>query len=869
MEAATNEPAGQAGNGGSTRAATSTNVAQNGHLGDEEDASYVQVPLRDSPLRHTPPSAQKILTSLNRSFFETAPHDFDEKSEALANFGDALESSAVLEHLLDRVEQIDLARDAVSNALANEVRHSSEALLSGMRQVQDLDLDSARTMLHVVAIRRRLRAVKRGFFEARLNVKHLSERRENRVGLTTIIARLVELKKLRDACYSVETPLSEAIAISLQTERQIRSGFDTSLQAVGSVLEGLNQRLLQLKGKLVHSLRVLLIGPQVNEDTFNEVLACLRAFEAPQGEYAKLFVQNWNAMIESFVGTNVDETLTFTSNKGPFGRMLDSCKAFSRSLVLLRDRTVLSPEEVASTKRDALSNLAKIAEEHLKSPLVRSQVMDDFSITISDAGRLVDRLDGLFGVEEQAAGEASVQVMTRTKIESSIRQRARIYAQQYQAEGFQAMRGLLWRELWVDVAGGDTEFAKQILNRLGVDMNLPPLVITATMASGVPRQVQRTLDLMRKLPSSAAGEAFLGLLRIVDLYLLAVLTVFVPATAFFESKRESRSAAKTYLLAAREALAEWLLPSSPRTLSTPSGSASGEGQVMSAEEEQNITPRLSEVDFVGDPSVSFELALVAAQSLDFLKTLLTVMEGPLSEPLPNVERAKMASKLFVDVPAVIDRVKALVHRAAAERISQQCRMPPMDHVYVGTDVNMVDGNAQMERFRETLFQMQIVFTELQTNPRLPDRAKAELWDESCACFFDKYLDAIASMERCSPMDRGNMILHLANFNESLTSLPQSKQMLASSQGRAQRARTRVDDFIKAFYYDKPQDLWDWMRRRKDDLEHKHYLSILRTGSVGQRAGQMSYVTDGNGTRAIGEWKDLTREFDKIMASLYN
>jgi hypothetical protein len=478
-------------------------------------------------------------------------------------------------------------------------------------------------------------------------------------------------------------------------------------------------------------------------------------------------------------------------------------------------------------------------------------------------------------------------------MESSIRLRARVYAQQYQAEGFQAMRGLLWRESWIDVAaapaskfGADddnVDFASAIFKRLGLATTVlqqrdKKFVFTATMASGLPRQVQRTLDLMRKLPTSASGEAFLGLLRIIDLYLLAICQVFIPRSDLYESKRQMRQACYLYMSGVKETLGEWLNAASPRRAvalrhhdSAPAPGSTVDSPTLPEDEEV----RLCEFEFLEDRERSFETCWVASESLEFLDVFIKALERPLSDPLPSVERGKIASKMFIEIPPVISQLSSLVKRSAVERLCIRVQFPDLAYVYYGDDNHDDSMAEQLEGFNDTMMEMQIVFQQIQSNPSLQDLSKCELWDETCALYLDKYINAISKLQKCSAIDRGNMIVHLASFWENLNQIPGSRALLSKAanasggMSNALKARNRVDDYIKAFYYDKPADLWDWMRRKREDFDPHQFAAIFETGLVGQSAGATSYLSTGNGsTRAIGGKKELRQEFDRVMTSIF-
>ena len=103
-------------------------------------------------------------------------------------------------------------------------------------------------------------------------------------------------------------------------------------------------------------------------------------------------------------------------------------------------------------------------------------------------------------------------------------------------------------------------------------------------------------------------------------------------------------------------------------------------------------------------------------------------------------------------------------------------------------------------------------------------------------------------------------------------------MLGKSQRKAQDARdqrcavkNRVDEFIKAFYFDKPEDLFQWMKKTKDEFEARHFMSIFETGLVGQSTSSTSYLSGGAGgsSRVVGGGrKEIKQEFDRLVTSFY-
>ena len=105
------------------------------------------------------------------------------------------------------------------------MRKSASGLLAGMRQVQDLDLDVARALLHVTSVRRRLAQAKHELCEQELKVVNLSKRRERLVRIQSSLQVLREVASMKRECDAVTTPLSEAIDKTIKTSNQLSSNY--------------------------------------------------------------------------------------------------------------------------------------------------------------------------------------------------------------------------------------------------------------------------------------------------------------------------------------------------------------------------------------------------------------------------------------------------------------------------------------------------------------------------------------------------------------------------------------------------------------------------------------------------------------------
>jgi hypothetical protein len=65
-----------------------------------------------------------------------------------------------------------------------------------------------------------------------------------------------------------------------------------------------------------------------------------------------------------------------------------------------------------------------------------------------------------------------------------------------------------------------------------------------------------------------------------------------------------------------------------------------------------------------------------------------------------------------------------------------------------------------------------------------------------------------------------------------------------------RARQRADDFIKAYYFDQPQDLFAWMKKNQGVFDAGHFGALFETGMMESK------------TR-----REFKLEFDRLVAGL--
>ncbi|KAH9261207.1 hypothetical protein BASA81_000911 [Batrachochytrium salamandrivorans] len=708
---------------------------------------------------------REVVVNLDDRFYDTPVEEFDAVELALDGVELITSPRLSLQGLLERVEQVDLERDAVSILLAKEVRKSSSGLMDGMRQQID-----------------------------------------DTVELQALSGELERALEIKQSCeVGGEEPssssLCQVIALTQASLAMIRSEMGANrLQAVQAVETGLKSSITTFDSCCRMQIKTSLAGsPQL--ELFEDGLHGLKLLNKTEEEIFACLEEIWVWIVE---------TTLLGEGGDPFPALATSCRAFDLAA---------GKQQASKLKQRALQIVTGSTERFLSSPETRSLPLPQFAKVVQSASSFVD----LLGSPGCFAGLDELGV--KSKLESMLRLRTRIYAQTFQAEGFQAMRTLLRRETWTNVTELETgqEFVRAIFDRLGLKpgdvAGEEEWMLTATLASGIPRQIQRTLDLMTSLPQSASGEAFLGLQIVFDLYLFAICSVFLPnllakLISFDLNKSHNASGVlMPYLVQTKTSLLEWI----------------------SSEEDE-----LCEQQFPLVPGELSSTCLVAGDSLVFLAELVASLQLPVTAILPSIERNTLASRTFDELPQVLPLLRAQCREAAVETWLRPFIYFPIEIIQAVYG----DGeDAEFRHFAPVLAAMKLRLQQLVNMDSI--RGKALVWDEAVRYFLDRFLDALAGMSTCSIIHRGQMALHLASFWEVFENYP------LPPGPSALRAKNRVDDFIKAYYLDKMDDFKRWAVRNKSVYDTFHFAAVFETGLLSQTPPQQ---------------RDLKQEFDKLIAS---
>jgi len=103
-----------------------------------------------------------------------------------------------------------------------------------------------------------------------------------------------------------------------------------------------------------------------------------------------------------------------------------------------------------------------------------------------------------------------------------------------------------------------------------------------------------------------------------------------------------------------------------------------------------------------------------------------------------------------------------------------------------------------------------------------------------SCIVDEVLtqmlNGFAMVRSCSTEGRALMSLDLATFYFGMRDISPSFNVQI-----AEEKKRQVDDFIKAFYYDREQDVFEWINHHKKDYEPWHIYNLIECGIGASRS----------------------------------
>ncbi|GBG32261.1 Syndetin [Hondaea fermentalgiana] len=266
---------------------------------------------------------------------------------------------------------------------------------------------------------------------------------------------------------------------------------------------------------------------------------------------------------------------------------------------------------------------------------------------------------------------------------------------------------------------------------------------------------------------------------------------------------------------------------------------------------------------VHDALSALSTRIVAAESSAFIFRIMRAMRSRIDAALPAVERMQVAGEAFAELEAVTSQLRTLVHRGVARvlvnnfspdsagpthtsQAAATSSLPKQKSTPVVT--NMVLETVDWAKIRKIpmhsspyvdklVMQMRKIWSHLQREcaegAKFPLTAIPLVWSRAVEEVFDQILDAIARIEKCGTEGRALLDMDLKSLASELASVAPVRADIVNP------ARQRVDDFIKAFYYDRFKDLCEWIKNNRRRYDRWHLENLIRFG-IGstQSSGQL-------------------------------
>jgi len=730
-----------------------------------------------SPESVRPPSPVTLLSSLSDKVYETAVDEFNAVAEALGHLRGDEDHAAVEARILERIEQVDLVQDAVQSALDREIRRSAPGLVEGIKQVQELDLDITRTSLQVTSARRRLAAARLNLHDAELRVVQLARARERSQQLQGVVHELLEAAA-KLARVERATRVEDAIAAAKDLLVWLEAHMDRRLRVLVRLEETIKSRLPGLAILLDKELCLLL----ENGFDADEYVSLVHA-------HALLGL---DALPER-IGAACEALLREAFSKGE--DPVQTAMELFVTLEHMQDFHSAAADPAWAALRWRMWRLVEqLTSALLKSPEARALLLEQFANLIARCDELVEFGRSFLG------DEASL------SLAGAIRARSRAYALQVQGEGFEALRGFLLRENWAKFSAESAANAAAVLARCGLSApgSVDGLAITVTTASGLPAQVSRTMELMRRLPASAA-EAFMGLVRCFYVYVLATVTGF----GHDAELRYMPPVLASFCAQARESLRDWL-----------------------ADDAALLNGMDAEQPWVR--------AVVAAESLAFVEVLALATRPALEPLLPAVERNALCARLYTDLPAARPWVeRALMRSAAKKHVAERFVFESVVAIAWESETELrATPHAYVEQVVE---QMKAQYRVIMSEAAISRASAQRLWDEAGGLLFEALLEGFAVVRACTLEGRASMSLDLACLVNGLADGAgvgggggdDAGNGVGELGAATARMRGVVDDYVKAFYYDREEDVLQWARSKRGELSLFQVCAIVDVGLFGQ------------------------------------
>jgi len=410
------------------------------------------------------------------------------------------------------------------------------------------------------------------------------------------------------------------------------------------------------------------------------------------------------------------------------------------------------------------------------------------------------------------------------------------------------------------------------------------VVLTTTILNCMSKNIGRYMTMMDFVPLVAI-ETFNNLRKTFSTYIVSILLDFIPETIlylvfdhpsstfgrkYWDLRTHIEKIRGDFALGSRELRLQQRKPSTKvqaRALSKAtikSSKSFKNGQLTSTSPPEFIEgviesrvprPLLALVHGEDDTRRSGKLSMnfvtsrvVAAESIVFSIELLSSVRTEIEEKLPAIERERICLDVFEELGMLARQSRSILLRAVAQHLIDRFDPDPDFKASLPSGILPLENRCWITR-KIASGRKWASLKELRTEPnhyvRTVVNAMSKIWQclqrtsEEGAAFpltaiprvwslaacevFDQMLDGFALVNGCTTEGRALMSLDLA------TAFREIQDINSTTDQEVVEAKTRVDDFIKAFYYEREQDVFEWISQNSTRYEHWHLRGLVLNG----------------------------------------
>lgn len=209
-------------------------------------AGTLTIPGDDASILASP---EQALTALGDSIFT---EECDLVRDVLVKAGEKESREDMGEFLMNEHSTKDIAKDAAQARLTKSLMANYDAFIDGMKQVQEVDLQVSRAIVHVSNGLRKLRETRATLVQGSLRVVHRQRKRQRMALLRRAAIWIRQVTEAEEAVVAAlrAGEFARAVSLCVDTRRAVHSELALQYAALGPIRTRMERAVPDLRGKL-------------------------------------------------------------------------------------------------------------------------------------------------------------------------------------------------------------------------------------------------------------------------------------------------------------------------------------------------------------------------------------------------------------------------------------------------------------------------------------------------------------------------------------------------------------------------------------------------------------------------------------------